>query len=185
MSTMIEKTDEGAHDLGAPRMYPSGFAPLDQRKKSPFLASFLSVIPGLGQVYVGYYQRGFIHILVAGSVFSMLIALTAADNFVTLFPLGIVFLIFFELYNVIDAGRRALLYNLTLDGVEQVAPPDDLTSGPIGGTYIGGGALVAFGCIALSHTAFGVPLDWLATWWPVAPLALEAYLVFRAWAERN
>ena len=37
----------------------------DQRRKSPTLAALLSLMPGLGQVYVGYYQQGFIDIAVA------------------------------------------------------------------------------------------------------------------------
>ena len=39
----------------------------DPRSKSPALAAILSMMPGLGQVYIGYYQRGFVHILVIAS----------------------------------------------------------------------------------------------------------------------
>ena len=31
----------------------------DPRRKSPALAAVLSVIPGVGQLYIGYYVRGF------------------------------------------------------------------------------------------------------------------------------
>ena len=33
----------------------------DPRRKSPVLALVLSLMPGLGQVYVGYYNQGFIN----------------------------------------------------------------------------------------------------------------------------
>ena len=40
----------------------------DARYKSPMLAGFLSVMPGLGQVYVGYYQVGFVHAIITFSI---------------------------------------------------------------------------------------------------------------------
>ena len=54
-----------------------------------------------------------------------------------------VFLIFFEFYNIIDAGRRAILYNLSLDGIENIALPDELTNDPlpVKGSYLLGGVL--------------------------------------------
>ena len=62
-------------------------------------------MPGLGQVYVGYYQRGFIHVLVAATIITLL-ANGAAD---ALIPLLGLFLGFFWLYNMVDAYRRASL----------------------------------------------------------------------------
>jgi TM2 domain-containing membrane protein YozV len=160
------------------------FVGSDPRKKSPLIAGLFSVIPGLGQIYVGYYQRGFVHILVAGGVLSMLVAAGNSDNY-TLMPLGVLFLIFFELYNIIDAGRRAALYNLSLDGIENVQLPDDLSRASIGGTYIGGISLVLFGAIALSNTAFGLSLDWLENWWPMAPIGLGGYLFYQAMEDNK
>jgi hypothetical protein len=160
------------------------FRSSDPRRKSPFFAGFLSLMPGLGQIYVGYYQRGFLHVLVAGSVLSLLIAGGNTGN-VAFFPLGIVFLIFFELYNVIDASRRAVMYNLSLDGVEQAVLPDDLTEMSLGGSFVGGGVLLVFGLIALSNSLFGLSLEWLEKWWPFAPIGLGAYLVYRAYLDRK
>jgi hypothetical protein len=51
------------------------FQPFDPRRKSPILASILSLMPGLGQIYVGYYRVGFIHILVVGSCITLLNAM--------------------------------------------------------------------------------------------------------------
>jgi hypothetical protein len=53
---------------------------------------------------------------------------------------------------------------LSLDGVEQVDLPDDLSKSTLGGTFPGGVALVVFGVIALFHTAFGMSLDWVESW---------------------
>ncbi len=151
----------------------------DPRRKNPFYAGLLSFLPGLGQVYVGYYRQGFINILVAASTFSVLVS----SEYTPLHSMGIFFLIFFLLYNVIDAVRRATMLNLTLDGVEQIELPDALTNSALGGSYLAGSALLIFGGIALSNTAFGFSLDWLNDWWPLAPIAFGAYLVYKAWLD--
>ena len=44
----------------------------DPRRKNPALAGILSAMPGLGQIYVGYYPRGFIHIMVVGILIALL-----------------------------------------------------------------------------------------------------------------
>lgn len=154
----------------------------DPRRKSAFLAGFLSLLPGLGQVYVGYYRQGFLNIVIAGSVFSFL---ASTQGSTPLTPLGVLFLIFFEFYNVIDGARRASLYNLALEGVEEIDLPDRLTDQPITlqGSFVFGGLLMLFGLVALSNTLFGFSLQWLENWWPIAPLALGAYLFYKAYAE--
>lgn len=152
----------------------------DPRRKNPFYAGLLSFLPGLGQVYVGYYRRGFINIIVAATIFSVL---TAAGGDRPFTPGGIFFLIFFVLYGVIDAVRRATMYNLTLDGIEQIDLPDELTNNKLGGSYLGGGALLLFGVIALSNTAFGFSLDWLNDWWPILPMGFGAFLVYTAYQD--
>ena len=154
----------------------------DPRRKSPFLAGVLSLLPGLGQVYVGYYRRGFINIVVFGSLISLV---SSGEGYAPFLPLGVFFLIFFEFYNIIDAGRRATLYNLSLDGIENIALPDELTNDPlpVKGSYLLGGVLLVFGAIALSNTLFGLSLRWLEDFWPVFPMLLGGYLVWKAFQD--
>lgn len=154
----------------------------DPRRKSAFIAALLSIVPGLGQVYVGYYRRGFINILVFGSIFSLLAGTGGNLPFT---PLGVMFLIFFEFYNIIDASRRATLFNLSLEGIEQIDLPDELTNKPmsINGSYMLGGVLIIVGVIALSKTLFGFTLEWLQDWWPMAPIGFGIYLVYLAWKD--
>ena len=67
------------------------------RRKLPVLAGCLSLMPGLGQVYVGYYRLGFIHMIVFGTT----IALLANEVFPPLIPLLSIFLAFFFLFYVL------------------------------------------------------------------------------------
>lgn len=159
-----------------------GFAAApDPRRKSPFLAGALSLFPGLGQIYLGLYVRGFVHAIVIATVITSL----ATGELDELTPLFGFLLPFLWLYNVIDAARTAVLYNQALSGLESAAMPSDLRLPQFGGSIGGGVALVVIGAILLAHTRFGMRLDWLAEWWPVAPIALGIWLVFRAVSDRR
>ena len=158
--------------------------PFDPRHKSPIMAGILSAMPGLGQVYVGYYQRGFVH----AAVVATLIAILASEVLDEMTPMAAIFLAFFWLYNIIDAGRRAALFNQALTEGESFQPiglPDDaLAPGPHG-SLIGGTVLVVVGFVMLLHTRFDMRLEWIEDWWPVAPMALGAYLIFLALQDRR
>ncbi len=159
----------------------------DPRRKTPFLASFLSIMPGLGQVYVGYYQRGFVHAIVVASLIAAM-AGSAGQTDSDLWPflplLGL-FLAFFWLYNIVDAGRRATLYNEALAGGSEIEMPKDFQSLSIGGSLFGGICIGAIGFILLLRTRFNVSLDWVAEWWPAALVMLGAFLVYKAIKERQ
>ena len=187
----------GAETVDSPPSFPPPSAPApgvsravwpqpvpgltDPRRKSPPLACILSLMPGLGQVYVGYYTRGFVHAIVVASLITVL----NLKSSVEMEPLFAMFLAFFWLYNVIDAGRRAALYNFSLVGMAQIELPEDFTASGIGGSILGGAVLVVIGAIVMSHTLFGASLDWVAEWWPVAPIALGLYLIGKAIADRR
>lgn len=153
----------------------------DPRRKSTGLACFLSLMPGLGQVYLGQYQRGFVHLMVAAGT----ITLVAADVIRVLNPLLGFFLAFFWVYNMIDAGRRAALYNRAIAGGEQIELPRDLTAVGSGGTLVGGIMLFTIGLLILLHNVWEVSMEWLEDWWPLAPILLGLYLIFKALRERS
>lgn len=165
----------------APATQPLPMQMRDPRAKSPALAAILSMMPGLGQVYVGYYQRGFIHAVVVASIITLL----AGDMVGKLTPLFAVFMSFFWLYNIIDAARRASLYNQYLAGNPAVDLPADFKMPRSGGSIFGGACLIAIGFILLLHTRFGMSLDWVEYWWPVAPMIFGFYLLAQAIRERR
>jgi len=153
----------------------------DPRSKSPALAAVLSLMPGLGQVYVGYYQRGFAHLIVVAGIITLL-ASGAIDALTPLFGL---FLAFFWLYNVIDAARRASFYNEALAGRSSIELPQDFKMPGFQGSIAGGAALMLVGFILLLNTRFGVSLDWVEEWWPAAPILFGAFLLYRAVQDRR
>ncbi len=146
----------------------------DPRRKSPVLALVLSLMPGIGQIYVGYYQQGFTNALVAASI----IALLSSEMAGGAEPLFGLFLAFFWLYNIVDAWRRATFYNNALAGIGPAAMPEDFTAPGSRGSLAGGVALVVVGVIALSHTLFGMPLDWIEKWWPLALIGVGGWLIY-------
>ena len=156
----------------------------DPRRKSPALATIMSAMPGLGQIYVGYYQQGFTNILVVAGTITLL---SNAGRFGMgpLEPLLGVFLAFYWLFNLVDAGRRATFYNQALAGLDKTALPEDMRLPSGGGSLAGGVVLVVLGLIIFSNTMFGFSLDWLSQWWPLALVAGGAYLIYSAARDRQ
>lgn len=163
-----------------PRWQPEPAQPFDPRRKSPRLAAILSIVPGLGQVYVGYYTRGLV--LAASWLMLLMVAANAPGRMEPAPGMAVFFL---WLFNLIDAGRLAALYNHAMSGARSIELPEDFKMPAMGGSIVGGGVLAGFGALALSNTLFGFSLQWLEQWWPVLPLALGLYLVVRGVREGN
>jgi TM2 domain-containing membrane protein YozV len=147
----------------------------DPRRKSALTAAILSAMPGLGQIYVGYYQQGFVHALTVAGLIAI-IASGVIDSDIV----GVVgfLLAFFWLYNVIDAARRASLYNQALSGLRPMDLPEDTRRSRSVGSLAGGVALIAGGLVLFGHTMFGMSLDWVSQWWPMAIVGAGAWLVY-------
>jgi hypothetical protein len=155
----------------------------DPRLKSPMIAAFLSLVPGLGQVYVGYYGQGFINIIVIGTLISLL---APGPRFHwPLTPLLVFFLVFYWLYNIVDAARRASFYNQAVAGMPLTEMPSGMRLPGSQGSLVGGILLILAGVVIASRTIFGYSLEWLQHWWPLAPILFGAYLVFQSLRERS
>ncbi|MBQ90757.1 MAG: hypothetical protein CL441_04945 [Acidimicrobiaceae bacterium] len=138
----------------------------------------------MGQIYIGYYKLGFVHNLVFGTAITFMVAI--GGSLEALIPVLALFLAFFYVYNVVDAGRRAVHYNLAVESGQKVEMPEMNVELPsFGGSVAGGAALLGIGFILLMNTRFGISLDWIEEWWPLAPMGFGAYLLFKALQERN
>jgi hypothetical protein len=170
----IEQTAAGADDAPFTRSERRDRFVDDPRKKSVMLAMLLSAMPGLGQVYVGYYDLAFRNILVICG----LIAVLASGAAHRLEPVVALFMAFYWLHNIVDAGRRASFYNQALAGLRPMDLPEDGKAPQPMGSFAGGVLLVAAGVTLFLNTMFDVPLDWLAQWWPLGLVGAGAWLIF-------
>ena len=155
-------------------MVPERRQLFDPRRKSPFLAAALSVVPGLGNVYIGHYVRGF----TVAATMAVIILITAQtrDPIAPVFGMSAFFV---WLFNIIDAGRMAALYNHAMAGRDIMELPEDFKFPKMGGSIVGGAMLLVVGVVAISNTMFGISLDWVESWWPVLPIAIGGYLLLR------
>jgi TM2 domain-containing membrane protein YozV len=150
----------------APPGLASAGAPYVRLPKSPGLAAFLSLFPGLGQVYNGQIARAFVFFFAfVGSIY-----LTASGHE---FPFA--FLIpFVHLFNMIDAWKGATAINRRfLGGKSEDVSEEEAVESPLWG-----GSLVAIGLLVLLSNMGWLDLDRLARWWPILLIAVGAYFIY-------
>jgi hypothetical protein len=157
------------------------FAREDARYKSPVMATIMSLMPGLGQIYIGYYRQGFINIIVVAGIITLLNSRSIGR--LNMEPFFGLFLAFFWLYNMVDAYRKSVFYNQALAGLGAFELPEEEKLGTTRGSLLTGLIMIAVGGIALSYTRYDMPLDWLEVWWPLAPILLGLYLVCQPIAQ--
>ena len=157
------------------------YARLRARRKSPVLAALLSLCPGLGQVFVGHYQRGFTNIV----VIALTIAFLSWAKSVPLDIIAAFFMVFYWLYNIIDALRLANFYNEALAGTSAVDMEKHAVLPGPGGSLFGGIALIGVGFLLILHTVFDLSLEWLEDWWPLIPVLFGIYLIYRGVQDRK
>ena len=124
--------------------------------KKPLHAGLLSLMPGMGHIYSGLYQRGVIFFLVVAGL--MTLAERAGEAFV--FPM-----LFTWIFNTVDAVRQVKLinYGYTEDPglLDRPHPRSDQ------GKFFVGLLLVAIGVFAILEQHFDFELRWLVDFWPV------------------
>jgi hypothetical protein len=145
-------------------------------RKNPLLAGFLSLFPGMGNVYNGLYMRGLTFFLIIAS----LIAVADQTNN-QLFGFGVAF---FWLFNVLDAYRQATLINF---GYAQDLGMTDLPKHPRAsqGGLMAGIILTLIGLIAFLDRFFIIDLEWLIDFWPVALMGIGLWLIVAAIRDRR
>jgi hypothetical protein len=159
-----------------PAGYPrKDFSREDARYKSPAFAALLSLMPGLGQVYVGYYFQGFINIMIIASLITLL-----ARGVGHLEPFCGLFLAFYWMFNLVDAARRAAFYNQAVAGLGPAELPAGVGFPDRRGPLYGGILMVVVGTAAFANIRFGMRFDWIERWWPLALIILGAFLIYRS-----
>ena len=142
---------------------PAG--PYVRLPKSPGLAAFLSLFPGLGQVYNGHIARAFAFFFAwVGSIY-----LTANGHE---FPFAFV-IPFVYLYNMIDAWKGANAANQRFLGGRSEPEEGASIESPIWG-----GILVVFGVLILFSNLGWLDLQSLAKWWPLLLIGVGVWFLY-------
>ena len=154
----------------------------DPRYKSTVMATVMSLVPGLGQIYVGYYQQGFINIVVIAGLISLL-AYDGISGYLK--PFLAIFMVFYWFFNLVDAYRKATFYNQALVGLGALELPEGGQLPGSRGSLFGGLVMIIAGGIALSYSLFDIPLHWIEQWWPMALILMGAFLLYQSIVSRN
>lgn len=165
-----------------PPAWTTSSRPADVNLKSPVLAGFLSALfPGLGQIYVGYYQRGATFTLTMAAIITTL----AGGLMRGLEPLLGIAIGFTWFLGIIDANRLANLYNQALQGRPGLGLPDGFQLPRERGSYAGGAVLVVLGLLLFLNRNFDISLEWLEDWWPLGVMGLGIWLIVKARRGRD
>ena len=169
----------GIPPQGQPGGYGAGYGTPPKpnfNRKSPAMATWLSLMPGLGQIYVGYYQQGFINMFVVAGTISML-----ASSFIKgAEPFFGVFLSFFWIFQMIDANRRANHYNRVMEGLGGEEVPDGFSIPTSRGSMLGGAVLILIGVLFILDLNFDISMQWIENWWPLILVLVGVNLVYKA-----
>ena len=138
-----------------------------RRKSSPFIATLLSFVPGLGAAYNGQTSKAIVHFAIFASFFQMAV-LTQGVHFFILGVLGT------WLFAAVDACRTAQLMR---SGLAPDTEDDVITRRLYGNPLAWGTTLIIIGTLFLLHTLLGVALP-IKELLPVALVALGAYMLF-------
>jgi hypothetical protein len=145
----------------------SSGAPTTYRNSSPFVATLLSFVPGLGAAYNGQTAKAIVHFAIFASFFQMAV-LTQGVHFFILGVLGT------WLFAAVDACRTAQLMRA---GLTPETEEDVIARRLYGNPFAWGITLVVIGTLFLLHTLLGVQLP-VRQLLPVFLVALGAYMLF-------
>lgn len=178
MSTAPNPWTPSGEGAPPPAPAPTTALPPPLAIKKPGLAAFLSIFPGLGNVYNGLYLRGLVFFLIY--ITMMGIVIKDGDNAPFFAPA----MAFFLFFNIIDAYRQAVLINY---GYQQDLGALDLPQRPRPGQggLAGGVILVLVGTYALLEQYVEIDLDWLFDLWPLIAIGLGAWLIWGTIRDRK
>lgn len=152
----------------------------DPRHRSPVVAAVLSLLPGLGHAYLGYSRMGFVHATMAAA----LVGVMSANVLGRLEPMVGIFMLFFWLFAMVDAHRRALLLTEAGGRADASKVGDDLKPMTFKSRITLGVGMTLAGLLGLLFLRVDIPMAWLEMWWPAGFVLLGLYLTQKAIKDR-
>jgi TM2 domain-containing membrane protein YozV len=163
--------DPNPYAAYAPPVAPPVSTPPDAGA-SPGLAFLLGLIPGVGAIYNGQYVKGLVHVVILGVLISI-VSSGSADGMEPLFGMMIGAWVFYMAFEAYHTARKRQL-GLVVDEFSSIVPmrgrPSSFPAGPV--------ALIGIGVLFLLNTLDIIRFSQLVHYWPVALIALGAYMLY-------
>ena len=148
-----------------------GTSPRTGAQASPPLAFILGFIPGVGAVYNGQYAKGLVHVLILGSIISVL-ANDAAPGFEPLFGFLIPCFFFYMAFEAYHTAKLRM-EGQTVDEFSSILPIRPAARFPMLAII-----LIAFGVLFLLSNLGLLEFHRILRYWPVLLILLGLYMLF-------
>ena len=143
--------------------------------KNPGAAGALGIIPGMGHLYLGLYQRA----AILFGIWVLFISLAEHSHG----PFPGVAIPFWMVFSIIDASRQAKAINATGRPESNILGSDEPVR--VSGSLTAGVLLILIGGFLLLNRFVTIDLSFLNDWWPILLVAFGAWQVFRHYQSRQ
>lgn len=159
--------------------YPATPPPIPDRGASPGLAFLLGFIPGVGAIYNGQYAKGLIHVVIIG----LMISILDSSHVGPLGPLFGLMLAGFWCYMAFEAYHTAKRRQAgeVVDEFSSLVP----LKGQPGRFPVAPLVLIGLGVLFLLNNLEILYIRDMLKYWPVALIALGAYMLYGRLAGSN
>jgi hypothetical protein len=155
---------------------PSGTLPAaPPLPKNPGAAGALGIIPGMGHLYLGLYQRA----AILFGIWVLFISLAGHSRG----PFPGIAIPFWMVFSIIDASRQAKAINATGRPEANILGSDEPVR--VSGSLTAGILLILIGGFLLLDRFVTIDLSFLNDWWPLLLVAFGGWQVFRYYQGRQ
>jgi hypothetical protein len=148
---------------------PAGASPSAPLPKNPGAAGALGIIPGMGHLYLGLYQRA----AILFGIWVLFISLAGHSHG----PFPGIAIPFWMVFSIIDASRQAKAINATGRPESNILGSDEPVR--VSGSLTAGVLLILIGGFLLLDRLVTIDLSFLNDWWPLLLVAFGGWQVFR------
>jgi len=149
--------------------------PIPDTGASPGLAFLLGLIPGVGAIYNGQYVKGLIHVVVLGILISIVSSGEASGGMEPLFGMMIAVWVFYMAFEAYHTAKKRQL-GQPVDEFSSIVPlrrQPGQSQFPVAPAF-----LIAVGVLFLLNNMGIIRFYQLIQYWPVALIALGAYMLY-------
>lgn len=154
---------------------PASALPPAPLPKNPGAAGALGIIPGMGHLYLGLYQRA----AILFGVWVLFISLAGHSHG----PFPGIAIPFWMVFSIIDASRQAKAINATGRPESNVLGSDEPVR--VSGSLTAGLLLILIGGFLLLDRFVTIDLSFLNDWWPILLVAFGVWQVYRHYQDKR